>query len=137
MPTYSAPRKVEVILYDDDGSKRIAVAERDRGYSNLPRWNMALGHPSGRSWPAQFSGSNIGDALFELLARKEDEYYQERGRGHRPQPGLPDRNVPIRDDGSFSRADLTDTKGRPIAFGKAAAADARAQAAEAMAKGRR
>src|SRR5215510_7928701 len=125
MPTYASPRRVEIVLVDDDGSKRVAVAERHRGNTNLPRWDLALNHPSGRSWPGTFSGANVGDALFEFLARKEGEYYQERGRGHRPQPNYPDRNAPVDEAGAIMRANITTQRGNQVAFGRAAAAAAR------------
>jgi hypothetical protein len=38
---------------------------------------------------------------------------------------LGDRNVPVDDNGDLTRANITDTKGRQIAFGRAAAAAAR------------
>jgi hypothetical protein len=103
MPTFNAPRKVEIILYDDDGSKRVAIAERAHGRSNLPHWDLALQHqPSGRSWPADFNGSNIVDALTELIERKDHEYHASRGRA--PHPMLADRNVPVNDAGDLTRA---------------------------------
>lgn len=107
MPTFNAPRKIEIILYDDDGvSKRVAIAERARGRSsNLPHWDLALQHlPSGRSWPADFNGSNIIDALGELIEQKDSEYHQSRALGRAPHPMLADRNVPVNDGGDLTRA---------------------------------
>jgi hypothetical protein len=66
MPTYGTPRKVEIILTDDDGTKRVATATKLWGNSNQPHWDMRLQHPSGTIWPADYGGGNILDALGEI-----------------------------------------------------------------------
>jgi len=116
MPTFNAPRKVEVILTDDSGHRRIAVAERARGYNNLPHWGLALHHePTGRSWPGSFDGAAIIDALGELIERKDHEYHTRSGQAKQ------DRVVSVRDDGTMSGSDIMPRQG----FGRAAAALAR------------
>ena len=121
MPTFNAPRRVEIILHDDAGGKRIAVALRAQGRSsNLPHWDLALTHdPSGRTWPASFDGNAILDALSELVERKDGEYHTRSGHAKQ------DRVTSVRDDGTFSRADITTS--RQASFGRAAAAAARAR----------
>jgi hypothetical protein len=126
MPTFTPPRRVEIILTDDEGGRRVAVAERDRGYTSQPHWTLALQHPSGRAWPADFNGNNVIDALGELIDRKDHEYHTARGRGA-PPAMQPDRNVPVRDDGSLSRADIMAQQGKRVGFGAAAAAASRAR----------
>lgn len=88
----------KIIGEDEDGSRRVAVATRMPG--QMARWDLKLEHPSGQNWSGTFTGSNVLDALGELLVSKEPEYIQSRGRGHRPQPMLRDDNVSIRDDGT-------------------------------------
>jgi hypothetical protein len=118
MPTFNAPRKVEIILYDDAGGRRIAVAERTRGYASQPHWRMALTHDTtGRSWPADFNGNAIIDALGSLVEQKEIEYHTRSGYAKH------DRVVSVRDDGTMSGANITKRQG----FGRAAAAAARAR----------
>jgi hypothetical protein len=124
MPVFNPPRKVQVILTDDNGHARVAVAERMRGNSNQAHWNLTLHHdPSGRSWPADFHGSNVLDALGELIERKDHEYHTHNGRA--PNPMMPDRNVSVRETGHDTRAPVTTLNGRPVSFGRAAAARAR------------
>jgi hypothetical protein len=107
MPSYTTPRVVEIILHDDDGTKRHAVATKRLGNnSNVAHWDLSLRHPSGESWPAQYSGGGIIDAMAELVERKEFEFNRSRSRGHKPHPMLPDRNVPINDGGNPMRADV-------------------------------
>ena len=128
MPAFTQPRRIEIVLVDDDGTQRSAVATRPYGRNaNLPHWDMRLMHPSGEHWPASFDGNAVLDALGELIERKEHRYNESRSRGHRAQGMLADRNVPIDDSGAFTRANITDTKGRQVAFGRAAAAAARAR----------
>jgi hypothetical protein len=118
MPSYSTPRVVEITLTDDDGSKRTATATKNtRNNSNTPHWTLQLSHPSGQSWPAQFSGGHILDALGELIERKEHEYNASRSRGHKPHPMLPDRNVPVSETGETMRAGIA-MNGRDFRFGR-------------------
>jgi hypothetical protein len=106
MPNYGAPKKVEIILYDDDGTSRRVIAERQHRNTNVPQWSMRVVHPSGSNWPADFVGHEILDAASAALERKESTYYQSRARGHRPHPDLPDHNIPIDDAGNAMRANI-------------------------------
>ncbi|CCE11728.1 hypothetical protein BRAS3843_770026 [Bradyrhizobium sp. STM 3843] len=114
-----------MILFDDDGGKRVAVANRPTSRtSNMPHWDMALHHlPSGRTWPADFNGNNVLDALAELVERKDHEYFAASARPRMQN----DRNVPIDDLGNPTRADLTTYNGKRVGFGKAAAEAARSR----------
>ena len=80
----------KIIGEDSDGSRRVAVATRLPG--TYARWDLELTHPSGRSWKGDFTGTNILDALGEMLNSKEIEYRQARNRGHRPEPKVFDHN---------------------------------------------
>ena len=119
MPTFNPPRKIEIVLYDDQGHRRIAVAERARGRSsNLPHWDLALSHdPGGRTWPASFDGSNVLDAMGALIEQKDGEYHTRSGHAIR------DRVTSVRDDGTLSGSSITRRQG----FGRVAAAAARAR----------
>jgi hypothetical protein len=124
MPVFDPPRKVQIILTDDAGRARVAVAERMRGNSQTAHWNLTLMHdPSGRSWPADFHGSNILDALGELIERKDHEFFRHNGRA--PNPMLPDRNVSVRETGHDTRAPVTTYSGKPVSFARIGAARAR------------
>jgi hypothetical protein len=118
MPSYGTPRVVQIELIDDDGKKRICTATKhNRSNSNTPHWDLVLSHPSGQSWPAQFSGGNILDAVGELIERKEHEYNASRSRGHKPHPGLPDRNQRVDEFGNSMTAPVT-MNGRDHRFGR-------------------
>ena len=125
MPVFNLPRKIEIVLHDDNGGRRVAVAERARGRSsNLAHWDLALSHdPGGRTWPASFDGNAILDAMGALIEQKDSEYHTQRGRSQM----LPDRNVPVDEAGALMRQNITTHSGRQVAFGKAAAAAARAR----------
>lgn len=89
-----------IIGEDDDGSRRVAVATRMPG--QMARWDLKLEHPSGQNWSGTFTGSNVLDALGELLVSKEPEYIQSRGRGHRPPQMLRDDNRQVPEAGEFA-----------------------------------
>jgi hypothetical protein len=116
MPSYGTPRIVEIVLHDDDGTRRTATATRVHNNASLPHWTLNLQHPA-EGWPADFRGQNILDALGEFIARKEPEYYASRSRGHRAHPSLPDRNVPVTDNGDYTRASIG-MNGRDFRYGR-------------------
>jgi hypothetical protein len=131
VPTFEQPRKIEIVLYDDQGNKRIAVAQRAHGRSaSLAHWDLVLGHPSGRTWPASFDGNAVLDAMGALIEQKDNEYHTQRGRSQM----LPDRNVPVDEAGALMRQNITTHSGQQVAFGKAAVAFGKAAAAAARAR---
>ena len=129
MPSFAQPRRVTISMIDDDGAERVVIASRPYGRSaNLPHWDLRLQHPSGQHWPGSFDGGNILDAMGEMLVRKEHVYNESRNRGHRVPQMRADRNISIGDDGNpIGGADLVTHQGHRVAFGRAAAAAARAQ----------
>src|SRR3954447_8878171 len=90
----SLPQEFVICGRDDDGRTRMATASRESGDFN---WKMRLEHPSGRNWEATYHGEAIVDALGELLASKEVEFKQAKGRGDRPQGQLHDHNRRVDD----------------------------------------
>lgn len=88
----------KIIGEDEDGSRRVAVATRMPG--QMARWDLKLEHPSGQNWSGTFTGSNVLDALGELLVSKESEYIQARGRGHTPAREARDTSVSVDEFGN-------------------------------------
>jgi len=90
----STPEQFHIVGQDSDGTRRVATATRSD--SRHDQWNLKLTHPSGRNWNGTFNGPNVLDALGQMLNDKDQEYRQERGRGHRTKPtSLYDRNSQI------------------------------------------
>jgi hypothetical protein len=106
MSTYGAPKKVEIILTDDDGSERRVTATRRYSNTMEPQWDLRTQHPSGMNWSWSYSGHPVLDAAATALERKEPEYHASKGRGHKPHPMLPDRNIPINEAGDPTRATI-------------------------------
>lgn len=108
----SISQTFKIIAQDTDGTHRIATATQIPG--DHRRWNIQLTHPSGRIWKGDFTGPNVLDGLGELMASKDTEYKQERGRGHRTAPQLHDNSVSLPDDGRETPlyGTVTITRGR-------------------------
>ena len=84
-----------LIGQDTDGSRRVATAVRVPG--SQQRYDLALIHPSGRTWQGSFTGANVLDALSEMLHQHDSEYRQEKNRGHKPEPPMRDVNRSVFD----------------------------------------
>jgi hypothetical protein len=105
MPSYPAPRIVEITLTDDDGTRRVFSATRRHGNSNLAHWDAKYSHP-GYAVPVTFSGPEILDAGAKVIVDNEHTFNRARSRGYREHPMLADRNVSIDDAGNSMRADV-------------------------------
>lgn len=77
----SSPQRFEIIGVDPDGRTRKVTATKEPSAFN---WEMRLQHPSGRNWQATYHGPAILDAMAELLASKDAEFKNDKGRGDRP-----------------------------------------------------
>jgi hypothetical protein len=85
--------RVQIIVRDTDGSKRVATLERDP--SNPRKWAGSVDHPSGERWPVDtFDPDAVAalDKLAHALVSREVDYRQSKGRGHRPEPKAFDYN---------------------------------------------
>jgi hypothetical protein len=97
----STSEMVQIIVRDTDGSRRVATLERDP--NNSRKWVGSVDHPSGQKFSVGTFSPDSTDALGKLsqaFVSREVDYRQSKGRGHRPEPGMRDPNVSIRDDGS-------------------------------------
>jgi len=88
--------RVQIVVVDSDGSKRVATLERD--LSNPRKWSGSVDHPSGMRWSVDTFGHDSVDALDKLshaLVSRESDYAASKGRGHRPEPKIYDHNRPV------------------------------------------
>jgi hypothetical protein len=91
---------VQIVIRDADGSKRVATLERDQ--LNPRKWAGAIHHPSGTTYQVQSFDPDPISALGKLtdaLVSRESDYNQAKGRGHRREPAMRDRNVVVNDVG--------------------------------------
>ena len=99
---------VQIIVRDQDGSKRVATLEQDP--YNKRKWTGSVDHPSGMKYSVDTYSPDEIDALGKLaqaFVSKEHEYAASKGRGHRvPDRHARDVNVPVDDFGEYRNAQI-------------------------------
>jgi hypothetical protein len=128
MPSYQRPQDTITSTWTDDEGRQCTYQVVRDGPTH---WTATGQHPSGKVYKGSFVGTKNEAAveLFKMSVNCQDDYRQERARGHRLHSNMQsDRNVPVYDNGAFTRASITTYDGKPVTFGRAAAAAARARA---------
>ena len=99
----SIPERVQIVVTDTDGSRRVATLERDP--NNQRKWTGSVDHPGGQRFRVDTFDPDSSTALGKLaeaFVSREIDYRQSKARGHRPEPKRPDFNQRVPDSGDYA-----------------------------------
>lgn len=90
----TAGERWELVHLDENGQKRVCVAEKPVGEN---QWSLTLKHPDGMSWPAVKTGNTgILDAMMDFVAQKDTHYQEAKRRNYeKRRESQPDRTLSI------------------------------------------
>jgi hypothetical protein len=103
----SSPEERVLFIRDKDGGERICHAVQERANTN--HWKLELTHPSGTTWKGSFNGrlDDLNLAMDRMISDREQDYREEKARGHRPPPPGRDLNIRVNDIGDDIGAPIT------------------------------